>query len=57
VADALPVLGREPQMHGELVQRADQAGDRGWVEVLVPSGERLRAADGLIDGGLPGRLG
>jgi hypothetical protein len=44
-------------MHGELVQRADQAGDRGWVEVLVPSGERLRAADGLIDGGLPGRLG
>src|SRR5215218_6491233 len=35
VADPLPVLGGEPQMHRELGERGGQAGNRGWVEVLV----------------------
>jgi hypothetical protein len=61
VADALPVLAREAQMGGQLVQEmggqlvqgGGEAGDRGRVVALVAGGKRLGAPLGLVDGGLP----
>jgi hypothetical protein len=56
VADALPVLAREPQVDRQLLQGGGEAGDRGRVAGRIAGGERLGAAGGLIDRGLPGRL-
>jgi hypothetical protein len=56
VADPLPVLGREPQMRGELAQGGGQAGDGGRIDALVAGCERLGAASRLLDSGLAGWL-
>jgi hypothetical protein len=43
-------------MRGELAQRRGEARDRSRIRAPVPGDERLGAAGGLIDRGLPGRL-
>jgi hypothetical protein len=49
VADAVPVLGREPQMHGERGEVAGDAGDRRRVAALPLGGERLGLPTGDAD--------